>query len=301
MSTVDRINNRLPRFYKGWEENSLIAILLKSISDELDELDDGTTKLMLSHWVDTANGEQLDRLASLVALKRLPKEDDEQLRDHLKRAVDEYKGGGTVPVILGQLKSMLKDEKDFEFIENPVTEASATFAVKANDTWQLGSNSIENEQATISLTVEEEGEVSNPQVSNEDTGESITFNGKLKKGEELILKENCFMLGDKDVTKKMSSLSVPILRRKQSLWKYTEALLERIGVFDTARFDDHTFAVGVPTVRLIFKWIRRQPATFMVQVKSQTLQKNGLDESSLKNALVSLKAAGVNPIFKVME
>jgi len=301
MSTIDRISARLPRFYKSWEEDSLIALLLKSISDELDEADDGITKLMKSHWVDTANGEQLDRIGTLVSTKRLPKEDDEQLRSHLKRAVDEYKGGGTVPVILDQLKGMIGDEKDFEFIENPVTEASADFAVKANDTWQLGSNSIEDEQATISLSVEEEGQVSNPQVSNEDTGESITFNGKLKNGEQLVLKQNSAMLGENNVTKEMSSLKVPILPRKQSVWKYSEALLEKIGVFDTARFDEHTFAVGVPTIRLHFEWTRRQPATFMVNVKAEILQKKNLSESLLKNALNSLKAAGINAIIKVME
>ena len=301
MSTVDRITARLPRFYKGWEEDSLIALLVKSISDELDEADNGITKLMRSHWVDTAIGEQLDRLGTLVATKRLPKEDDEQLKDHLKRAVDEYKGGGTVPVILGQLKGMIGDEKDFEFIENPVTEASADFAVKANDTWRLGSNSIEDEQATISLSVEEEGEVSNPQVSNEDTGESITFNGKLERGEQLILKQNCAMLGEKDVTKEMSSLKVPVLPRKQSVWKYSEALLEKIGVFDTARFDEHTFAVGVPTIRLRFEWTRRQPATFMVNVKAETLRKKDLSESVLTNSINSLKAAGINAIIKVTE
>jgi len=301
MSTADRINDRLPRFYKSLEEDSLIGLLVRSISKELDEANDTITELMRSHWVDTANGEQLDRLSSLVALKRLSKEDDAQFRSHLKRAVDEYKGGGTVPVIFGQLKSMIKDEKEFQFIENPVAEASADFEVKANDTWQLGSNSIEDEQATISLSIEEEGQVSNPQVSNEDTGESIKFNGTMKMGDQLVLKQGSAMLGEKDVTKKVSSPQVPILRRKQSVWKYSEALLERIGVFDTARFDDHTFAVGVPTVRLRFEWTRRQPATFMVNVKSETLLKNDLSESVLKNAINSLKAAGINAIIKVTE
>jgi hypothetical protein len=94
---------------------------------------------------------------------------------------------------------------------------------------------------------------------------------------------------------------VPNLLRKGSVWKYSEALLEKIGVFDTAIFDEHTFAVGVPTVRLHFEWTRRQPATFMIKIKSETLMKNGITESNLQKTVDSLKAAGVNAIIKVME
>jgi hypothetical protein len=300
MTTLERICDRLPRFYKSWEEDSLITILLKSISRELDVTESGITELMRSHWVDTAVRDQLDELGSLVELERMTNENDEHFRDHLKRAVDEYKGGGTVAVILEHLRSIIKNE-EFQLFENPVTEASAQFAVKANDTWKLGSNSIEDEQPSISLMVEEEGEVSNPQISNEDTGESIMFKGKLKKGEKLFLKQNSIMLGEKDLTRNASTSEVPILPRKGAVWRYTEELLERIGLFDTARFDDHTFAVGVPTVRLCFKWTRRQPATFMVEVKNETLKKNDLSESILQKSMDSLKAAGINVIIKVTE
>ena len=301
MTTMERINDRLPRFYKNWDEGSLIAILLRSISEELNVAEAGITELMRSHWVDTAKGEELDRLSFLVGLRRMINEDDEHFRVHLRKAVDEYKGGGTVSVILDDLKSMIKNEKEVEFIENPLAEASAEFAVKANDTWQLGSQSIEDEQPIISLNVEEEGEVSNPQITNVDTGESITFNGKLKMGEQLVLKQNCALLGEKNVTGDVSPHGVPNLLRKGSVWKYSEALLEKIGVFDTAIFDEHTFAVGVPTVRLHFEWTRRQPATFMIKIKSETLLKNGITESNLQKTVDSLKAAGVNAIIKVME
>jgi hypothetical protein len=300
MTTSERISNRLPRFYKSWEEGSLIAFLLKSISRELDETDAGITELMRSHWVDTAVSKQLDELGSIVESKRMPNENDEHFRGHLKRAVEEYKGGGTVAVILEQLRSMIRNE-EFQFFENPMTEASAQFAVKANDTWQLGSNSTQDEQPSISLMVDEEGEVSNPQISNEDTGESIMFKGKLKKGEQLLLKQNSALLGEKDVTNRVSTSEVPILPRKGAVWRYTEELLEKIGVFDTARFDDHTFAVGVPTVRVNFQWTRSQPATFMVQVKAETLKENDLSASVLQKSMDSLKAAGIKAIIKVTE
>ena len=91
------------------------------------------------------------------------------------------------------------------------------------------------------------------------------------------------------------------LIRKGSNWKYSEALLELIGVFDGGKFDENTFAVGVPTVRVRFDWTRQQPATFMVQVKSQTLAESGLTESFLGMTANYLKAAGVNAIVKVTE
>jgi hypothetical protein len=301
MTTLERINDRLPRFYKNWDKESLVAILLQSMSEQLNEAEAGITELMKAHWIDTAQGEELNKLSSLVGSKRMPNEDDKHLRAHLKKAVDEYKGGGTVSVIMGELKGLVKDEKEVEIVENPLAEASAEFAVKANDTWNLGSNSIEDEQPSISLTVEEEGEVSQPQIANMDTGQSITFNGKLKMGEQLVLKKNCALLGKKDVTGNVSPPEVPNLLRKGSVWKYSEELLERIGVFDTAIFDEHTFAVGVPTVRLRFEWTRRQPATFMIQTKSETLLKSGLTQAHLQKTADCLKAAGVNAIIKVTE
>jgi hypothetical protein len=70
-------------------------------------------------------------------------------------------------------------------------------------------------------------------------------------------------------------------------------------VFDTAKFDEHTFAIGVPTVRIRFDWTRLQPATFLVQIKSKALRDSGLSESYLEKAVNSMKAAGVNAIIKV--
>jgi len=35
-----------------------------------------------------------------------------------------------------------------------------------------------------------------------------------------------------------------------------------IGVFDTGKFDEHTFMIGIPTVKVRFDWVRSQPSTF---------------------------------------
>jgi len=302
MSTAERVNERFPRFYRNWDRESVIALLLRSISEQLDEAESGITDLMQAHWIDTARGEDLEKVGALIETKRIPEETDEHFRMRLKRAVDDFKGGGTVPVILGQISQLLGDKsKDIEIIENPQVEDSAEFSLISNDSWNLGSNSIEDEQPTISLIVEDKGEVSNPQITNVETGQSITFEGKLKTGEQLVIKQGSASLGAKDVTKDLSTKDVPKLPRKVTMWKYSEALLERIGVFDSGMFDEHTFAIGGPTVKVRFEWTKRPPATFIVQIKEKTLRDSGISESYLERVVNTIKAAGIDAIIKVME
>jgi hypothetical protein len=273
MSRLERIGDRFPRLYRTWEKESLLYVLLRAISNQLDKTESGVVDIMKAHWIDTAEGDELD----------------------------EYKGGGTFSVIMDEFKTTFKGEKDLQIIENPPSESFAEFLVIANDTWFVGSNSIKNEEAILSLTVEGEGQVSNPIVTNVDTGESITFNGQLKKGEKLVMEKNHAMLNEKDATQSVKTNKAPLLLRKGSHWKYSEALLELIGVFDGGKFDENTFAMGVPTVRVRFEWTRQQPATFMVQVKSKALAESGLTLSNLEKTANYLKAAGVNAIIKVTE
>jgi len=300
MSRAQRIGDRFPRFYKNWQKNSLIFDLIQAVSRQMDKADEEITNLMKAHWVDTACGDELSKLGTLVGSRRMPDEDDKHFRLRLKRAVYDYRGGGTVSAISEAIEeSVGAKTEDIEIIENPPIKASAEFAVIANDTWTLGSNSIEDEQPSLSLTVEGKGQVSNPEIINVDTGESISFKGKLKSGEQLVIKKNKAFLDETDVTENISPQKIPMLLRKGSTWKYSEALLERIGVFDTGKFDEHTFAVGVPTVRVHFEWMRRQPATFLVNVRSKALRESGFTESYVEKAADSMKAAGINAIIKV--
>ena len=301
MTRIERISDRFPRLYRIWDEESLLAIMLKSISMQLDKADEGITALMKAHWIETAKDEELDRMGALFGAERLRDEDDAHLRAHLKRAVDEYKGGGTVSAILEEFRSTFKGDTGLQIIENPLAETSADFMVIANDTWFLGSNSIQDEEATLSLTVEGEGEVSNPKITNVDTDESLTYNGKLKKGERLEVNKKGSSIGDKNATDNVSPHRVFRLLRKGSHWKYSEELLELIGTFDGGRFDENTFSLGVPTVRVRFEWTRRQPATFAIQVKSQTLVASGLTRAYLTKTANYLKAAGVRAIIEVTE
>ena len=303
MSRIERISDRFPRFYRKWEEGSLISILLQSIGVQLNDTEERITDLMQAHWVDTAQGEELDKLGSLVGARRMPRENDKHFRAFLERAVDEYRGGGTVSVIREGFKELIgtKDKEDIEIVENPLVEDFEEVVVIANDTWGLGSGSIKDEKSSLSLLVEGEGEVSNPQIKNIDTEKSITYKGKLKSGEQLIIKQSRALLGEKDVTGDMILPEAPLLLRKGSTWKYSESLSERIGVFDSGKFDEHTFAVGVPTVRVRFEWTKQVPATFVVQVKKNALMASGLNESTLKKAANAFRAAGISVIVKVKE
>ena len=302
MSRTERISDRLPRFYRNWDRTALISAFVQSVCEQFDEAEQGIMKLLEAHWVDTARGEDLERIGSLMRSSPMHNEDDERFRGRLKRAVDEYKGGGTVSVIMDELTRLISAKPgEIEIVENPVTEATAEFSVVANNTWTLGSSSIEDEQLRLILTVEEDGEVSNPQIINVDTDQSVTYEGTLKCGEQLLIDQNKALLGEKDITKKVTMHGQLRLSRKGSIWKYSEALLERIGVFDTAKFDDHTFAVNVPAVKVRFDWKRHQPATFMVRIKSDALARSSLSESYVEKMLNSRRAVGINVIVKAME
>jgi len=301
MDRVERICDRLPRFYKHWEKHSLVFSLLRAASKQLDEADEKITEAMKAHWVDTAVEDELNRLGDLLGLSRLSGEDDLHFRARLKRAVNEYKGGGTVSAILEAVRASIsaQSDEDVRIIENPHAPGIAEFTVKTGDTWTLGSNSITDAEPSLTLTVEEGGKVSNPQIMNLDTGESITLKGKLKGGEKLVIKKKKASIEGKDVSERISPQKIPQLLRRGSTWKYTEALEELIAVFDTAKFDEHTFAVRVPSVIIRFDWARLQLATFEVQVKSKALRDSGLSQTYLEKVVNSMKAGGVNALVKV--
>ena len=301
MDRDERICNRLPRFYKHWEKNSLIFTLLKAVIKQLDESEERVTDLMKAHWVDTAIEDELDKLGDLLGLSRLAEENDSPYRARLKRAVTEYEGGGTVSTILEAVKALIRaqSEEDVKIIENPPASAFADFTVRAGDTWTLGSNSIEDAQPSLTLTVEETGGVSKPQIMNVDTGESITYKGKLKSGQKLVIKKKKASLDEEDVSKRIFPQTIPRLLRRGSTWRYSESLEKLVGVFDTAKFDEHMFAVKVPAVKVRFDWIRLQPATFEVRVKAKALRGSGYSVPYLEKVVNSMKAAGVNAIINV--
>lgn len=301
MDRVEKICNRLPRFYKHWKKDSLIFSLLSAVSKQLDETEEKITDMMKAHWVDTAEEDELDKLGAFLGLGRLAGEKDPPYRGRLKRAVTEYEGGGTVSTILEAVQALIhtKSEKDVNIIENPPTSAFAEFTVRAGDTWTLGSDSVEDAEPSLTLTVEETGGVSKLQILNVDTGEFITFRRKLKSGQKLIIKKKKALLDEEDVSESIVPQKIPQLLRKGSTWRYSESLEKLVGVFDTARFDEHMFAVKVPAVKIRFDWIRLQPATFEVRIKQKALSGSGYSLPYLEKVVNSMKAAGVNAIINV--
>jgi len=308
MDRVERICDRLPRFYKNWEEeDSLIFNLLRAVSKELDGAEEKITDVMKAHWLETAEADELDKSGILLGLSRFSGEDDLHYRTRLKRRVNEYKGGGTVPAILDAVKALIsaQSEEDVKIVENPRASAFAEHMVRHEDKWTLGSKSIKGAQPSLTLTVEEAGEVSNPQIMNLDTGEYIIFKGKLKSGQKLVIEKNKASVDGKDVSKRILPKKIPLpqkiprLLRRDTTWEYTESLERLVGRFDTAKFNEHRFMVRVPSVRIRFDWTAFQTATFEVRIKSKALRGSGFLKPYLERVINSMKAAGVNAVITV--
>lgn len=294
MERIERIGRRLPRFYRSWDEGSLLHTLIESLSRELDIAEETLFDIIRTKWVETAEADDLDSLGSLVGLRRFSEEDDAHFRTRLVRAVDEYKGGGTVTSILEAVRRLVRTESEgsVTIVENPEAPGSAEFTVRAGDNWQFSSESIEDADPTIALTVEEGGEVSKPEIANIDTGESFTFDGKLGSGQTLSISREGIKLDGKEVAKGESPNLIPRLPRWTSTWRYSESLGEMVGVFDEARFDEQTFAVGIPPVRIRFEWERLKPAEFEVRVDGEILESSDISKEYLQKVVDSMKAAG---------
>lgn len=297
MSREERICSRLPRFYKSWMEDSILYKLIKAISRELDFSHGLVVEMMKSHWVDTASSKDLDMMGSIFKLGRMLGEDDGRYRARLKRAIVDFTGGGTIASITSTLKELVKDE--VKIVENPPVEALYEVKVMSGDTWLLGSSSVE-ETTLPEITIEAEDVIENPEIMNVDFNESISFKGRLERGDKLIIGNGRCLLNGVDVTDRVSMRNIPKLYRKASTWRYSELIRERIGAFDVTRFDESIFAVSIPKATIRFRWVRYQPATFKVQVKRESLNRSGISEKYMQEILNYMKAAGVKAFIEVI-
>jgi len=296
-----RIIERLPAFYKVWDRRTLLFKIIHSIGKMLDETEKDLDAILLSHWVDTAFREDLDKLGAIFNIKRKLGESDEDFRGRLKRAIVEFKGGGTVSALLTAVKISLGVPMDYpiELIENPPIILYREIDVRTGDTWWFSSNSVLDASPNMLLTVKsEDAKIVKPTLINLETNESITFNGEIKSGDVFEIKNGKAFLNGIDVSEMLSADKMPILLRKGSEWKYAEVLAENIGVFDQARFDDAIFAVGIPVVSLKFEWTAYQPATFEIRIPKDAL--TGKSVSEVEEIVNSIKAAGVKAIIKVI-
>jgi len=110
---------------------------------------------MKSHWVDTAFGEDLDKLAAIFMLKRRSGESDSDFRRRIKRAIMDYKGGGTVSTILASVRTLLGLPEDYplKLEENPLQEFKAEMEVRTGDSWFMSSMGVDDGVHEIELRV----------------------------------------------------------------------------------------------------------------------------------------------------
>jgi len=300
MSGTQRIVERFPSFYKSWDRTSLIFRMVSALGKRLDEAEKELVAILRAHWVDTAVRSDLDSLGVSYNMKRRPNESDSDYRDRLKRAIVEFKGGGTVSAVLTSVRTVLglPEEHRLKLIENPPKRMNKELEVKTGETWRLSSNSVLDAIPSITIDVKaEDSKITNPTVINMDTNESITFKGVIQSGKQLSIKDGKAVLDGVNVTKKLSTTTMPKLLRKESTWRYTELIERELGVFDTARFDSSVFEVGIPAALVGFKWTAYQPATFEIQIPRDVISESGL--SLVQEVVDSIKAVGVNAIVKL--
>lgn len=301
MKPLNKIANRLPSMYKSWDENSVIYKFLSAFVKRFNESSKDVRRILRSHWIDTTHGGDIDRLGALFNLRRREGESDSDFKDTVKNAIQEYRGGGTVKAVLTALKTSLGplNSEQTKLVENPPEKMEVEKIVRAGDTWAMKSQSIADVSPILTVkVVEENAEAKNPSLHNLTTGETINFTDSLMTGDELHIKGGKATLGKTNVTEKLEGSQIT-LTRKESSWHYTEALSEKIGLFDTATFDGSIYAVGIPEVSILFQWTAHRPASFEVQVPKKVLDNSGMDVERVEKLINSVKAAGVAATVKV--
>ncbi len=301
MKQLSKIADRLPSMYKSWDENSVIYKFLSAFVKRFEESQKDVRRILRSHWIDTAHGRDIDRLGALFNLQRIENEDDSDFKDKVKNAIQEYRGGGTVKSILTTVKVTLGTTNGdaVKLIENPPQKMRVEKIIRAGDTWSMRSESIADVKPFLRIKVlEENAEARNPTLQNLATKETIGFTDSLKTGEELVIKDGKATLDKTNVTKKFKGTEIT-LTRGDSTWQYTEALSEKIGLFDTAAFDTSIFAVGIPEVSILYQWTAHRPASFEVQIPKAVLERSGLEQERVEKLINSVKAAGVTATVKI--
>lgn len=303
LERTKRILNRFPNFYKTWDADSRTFKVISALGKRVDEAERDLFSIMRAHWVDKAFSTDLDRLGAVYNIERKPGETDDEYRGHLKRAIMEFKGGGTISAVLSVVKMALNLPSDYllELNENPPKDISKEYSVITGALFNLSSESVLDAKPSIDISVKtENAKISNPTLTNTETNEAITYTGTLQSEEYLKIEEGKAFLDDVDVTKSLSTTTIPQLLRKGSTWSYTEIIEEEIGVFDSAQFDHSIFALGIPTVNIGFKWTAHQPATFEIKIPKNTLYRAS-DISLVEEVVNSIKAVGVRAIINVIE
>jgi hypothetical protein len=304
LERTKRIAERLPEFYRTWDADSVIFKVVDSVGRALNEEQKSIFRVMRTHWVDTANGSDLDRLGALFELRRGKEEADEDYRSRIKGALRQFKGGGTGASIKALMADFLSaDPRDLEIIENPSREMSMQRRVSGGQSWTLGSMSVDEAYPVIEVTLEGEGNVVlNPALRNLDSEERVGLDGKFKVGQKLVMSKDSATLDGEDVSSTVSaSPSFPKLRPGGSHWVYEEAISAKVGHLSKSSFGSSIFALPVPDAVIRLTWSGRQPSTFSLVVPSRALRESAISESEAAEFLNIIKGAGVQAELVVKE
>jgi hypothetical protein len=299
---AEKIASRFPHFYVSWDKSSTVSSFVSSVGKTMDETEKEYVSIMRSHWVDTANGEDLDRLGALFSIERGKGEQDADYRGRLKTAILSYKGGGTLGSIRMMTRIVLGLPQDYpvEIRENPRVAMKKTWKVRANSDWKVDPRSIADAEPEITIAlVTKDVKISDPTITNLDTGESITFKGILSYGEVLKIGGGHATVNDADQTQRLSVIKVPSMPRRKTKWQYTESIGANLGVFDRAQFDKSVFAVDI-TSSITFEWAAFLPASFEILLPNTMLDRSGVKAPYIQRLIDSVKACGVRGEVKVV-
>jgi len=294
VTKAEKIADRLPHFYMHWDSTTAISSLVSSAGKNLDEAEKDFVAIMRSHWVDSASREDLDRIGGLFLISRKASEPDEDFRGRLKTAVLSYKGGGTLNAVKMMVRITLGLPADYpvNVRENPAVTLKKTWKPRANTEWLVNPRNVKDAEPTITIAIEtEHARITDPTITNVDTGQSVKYQGNLSKGDVLAIAGDRATLNGRDVSGKLSG-KAPVLPRRKTKWQYTESVGANIGIFDKTVFDQSVFAVDI-TSAVTLEWEANQPATFDVVLEKGLLARSGVTEAYLQEMLEVVKGCGV--------
>jgi hypothetical protein len=333
----DRIINRLPQFYKGWDKESILFSFIDSFANELRKQRKELLNIKRTHWIDTSYGKNLDLLANIFKLSRKQDESDEDFRNRIKRFLFEFTGGGTKKSILAQTVAYLNLKEESEMpilIENPLRIKKIKTTVQNGDKINIKSESIDDKDFLLEISLEEEGfEILDPSVYDQERNTSIKFHGTLKSGERLIINseeksvthiksdsiidninnEHNNSNNNSSISNNQSNnsnnsnnnndlfidnnMKVP---RKKSTWVFKENTTPKLGRFDEAFFDENFYEVYVPKCSLKIEWKAKLLSSFELQIESESFKRSGVSIENFSDLINSIKSAGVKAYIEII-
>ena len=181
-----------------------------------------------------------------------------------------------------------------EIVENPArAAASGARMLKPGDKWTEFCNSVVDSVPTINIrgiTTTRD-----PTLTNLTTGESVTYQGLLRKGAVLtIYPDGKASLAGINVSDKIQidSGKPPRLTKATSEWIYTDAN----AFLDYGKFDECAFAdESAYMVEVGMEWVEREPAAFTVRLLRSTLKTDNENrlKKEIQDLVESVRTAGV--------